>query len=259
MTIGVYKIENIHNGKFYVGSSIEIEKRFSRHKRELNKNIHHCFPLQQDWLIFGEEAFLFTAFQEFDFEEPARELEQLILDIYYNQTYNMSKHAIFGDVISDHPMRENIISKMSNSLKARYDKMSTTERKTIYGRSAEKNGMYGRIHSRETKEKISQMNKGNQYAKGTIRSKKYKEHMSQIASERIGEKNPFYGKKHSSETKEKIANANKGKLPSNTKKVCIDGVVYESATLAAKDIKVATATVLNRIRSDKFPTYNFET
>ena len=103
------------------------------------------------------------------------------------------------------------------------------------------------------------MNKGNQYAKGTIRSKKYKEHMSQIASERIGEKNPFYGKKHSSETKEKIANANKGKLPSNTKKVCIDGVVYESATLAAKDIKVATATVLNRIRSDKFPTYNFET
>ena len=69
----------------------------------------------------------------------------------------MSKHAIFGDVISDHPMRENIISKMSNSLKVRYDKMSTTERKTIYGRSAEKNGMYGRVHSRETKEKISQM------------------------------------------------------------------------------------------------------
>ena len=41
---GVYKIENINNGKKYIGSSKDIEKRFYQHRRKLENNYdgkHH--------------------------------------------------------------------------------------------------------------------------------------------------------------------------------------------------------------------------
>lgn len=33
MSIGIYKIENLLNGKKYIGQSVHIEKRFSEHCR----------------------------------------------------------------------------------------------------------------------------------------------------------------------------------------------------------------------------------
>ena len=39
--VGIYRIKNLVNNKCYYGSSKEIEKRLSRHKRELNNNIQY--------------------------------------------------------------------------------------------------------------------------------------------------------------------------------------------------------------------------
>ena len=49
----------------------------------------------------------------------------------------------------------------------------------------------------------------------------------------------------------------KGKLPVNTKAVVIDDVIYPSSSEAARQLGVVTATILNRIKSPKFPTYKF--
>lgn len=77
-----------------------------------------------------------------------------------------------------------------------------------FGCFGEKNGMYGKIHSEETKQKISSSRK----------------------NKLVGSENPFYGKHHSEESKEKISKNNKGKKTSkevvqkiaekNMKKVC---------------------------------------
>lgn len=59
MLCGVYCIENINNGKKYIGSSIDIHKRWKSHVYELNNNKHHSFHLQRAWKKHGENSFDF--------------------------------------------------------------------------------------------------------------------------------------------------------------------------------------------------------
>ena len=47
MIQGVYAIHNTVNDKIYVGSSRNIQKRFSTHKRQLRDDIHHSRYLQR--------------------------------------------------------------------------------------------------------------------------------------------------------------------------------------------------------------------
>jgi len=47
MTVGIYKITNRHNGKFYIGRSIDIESRVYAHKRNLKNNTHCCKQMQE--------------------------------------------------------------------------------------------------------------------------------------------------------------------------------------------------------------------
>ena len=54
-TIGIYKIINKVNGKYYVGSSLNINKRWSVHKSALSKNKHHNDHLQNAWNKVDDE------------------------------------------------------------------------------------------------------------------------------------------------------------------------------------------------------------
>lgn len=57
---GIYLIQNIKNGKGYVGSSLDIASRWRGHRRELNKNIHHNEYLQRSYNKYGKENFIFS-------------------------------------------------------------------------------------------------------------------------------------------------------------------------------------------------------
>lgn len=255
MVMGVYKIVNTENGKMYIGSSVDVERRFSRHRKDLDKGQHHCEYLQRAWNKHGRDSFSFEVIEECKTEEDARLAEQKYIDSMYDTLYNTSKVSSGGDLISYHPRRAEIVEKMSKSLQEKYKNMTPEERKLIYG--SHKNGMTGRTHTKEVREKLSEIKKGNQYAKGVRRTPEQKARLAEIASQRVGEKNSFYGRKHTEETKRRLSEKMKGKLPPNTKQVIVNGVTYPSATAAAKELGVATATVLNRVRSDKFPQYSF--
>lgn len=252
-TVGVYRIRNKRNGKFYVGSSIEIEKRLERHRRELERGIHHCIYLQRAWNKYGADSFIFEVIHECSSEEEARLIEQQYLDNETENLYNISRKASGGDIISYHPNKQNIIQKMAQSIRKRYESMTPEERKKKHATYS----MKGRRHTEEARRKMSEAQKGRKGPKGVKRTPEQRARLSQIASQRTGEKNPFYGKRHSEETKRKLSEKNKGKLPPNTKPVVIDGVVYVSITEAARQLSVVPATILNRIRSDKFPTYHY--
>ena len=56
---GIYKIRNLVNKKFYVGSSNNVYERFRAHKKLLRGNRHHCKHLQAAWNKYGEDCFVF--------------------------------------------------------------------------------------------------------------------------------------------------------------------------------------------------------
>lgn len=62
--VGIYKITNTENGKVYIGQSIDINKRFKEHKRSLRKGEHENYRLQDDWNVYGEDAFSFEIIQK---------------------------------------------------------------------------------------------------------------------------------------------------------------------------------------------------
>lgn len=60
MARGIYKIINIINNKFYVGSAVDLKRRKTRHFSELRNGKHKNRHLQSAWLKHGERAFVFV-------------------------------------------------------------------------------------------------------------------------------------------------------------------------------------------------------
>lgn len=57
--VGVYGILNTITNKWYIGSSIELSRRFGHHLRELRNGKHHSLKLQRSFDKYGEGAFQF--------------------------------------------------------------------------------------------------------------------------------------------------------------------------------------------------------
>ena len=95
---GVYKITNKINGKFYIGSSINITDRELRHKSDLSCGTHHSEHLQRAYDKYGKENFKFEILELCN-EEDVVKREQYYLDKLkpydYNVGYNISKKASF--------------------------------------------------------------------------------------------------------------------------------------------------------------------
>lgn len=56
---GIYKITNVINNKFYIGSAFNLNQRYNRHKRELILNIHSNKKLQNSANKYGVNNFKF--------------------------------------------------------------------------------------------------------------------------------------------------------------------------------------------------------
>lgn len=238
----------------YVGSTGELLKRIHRHYRDLDNKNHHCLPLQEAYN--NGERFVVTLIR-CESRESAFTFEQMLITKHEmdNTLLNIGRHSKGGDNLTRHPDREEIIERRIASQQAMYDDMSEEERKLVYGRSGELNGMYGKTHTEEVKQANRELHTGNTYRTGFKATEETKAKMSEIASKRIGELNPFHGKKHTPETKQKLAEALKGKLPANTNKLEIDGVVYNSQAEASRILGVSGGTITYRIKS-KNPQYS---
>jgi group I intron endonuclease len=64
MGMGVYKIINVVNNKFYVGSAVNFSRRKSRHFSELRAGKHNNRMLQSAWNKYGEQSFVFVVVEE---------------------------------------------------------------------------------------------------------------------------------------------------------------------------------------------------
>lgn len=81
----IYKILNITNGKFYIGSASYYDKRIGKHIYHLRRNNHPNRYLQNAWNKYKEESFYFFIIEETT-KELLLEREQYWLD--KTQCYN---------------------------------------------------------------------------------------------------------------------------------------------------------------------------
>jgi group I intron endonuclease len=63
MISGIYCIKNTVNGRVYVGSAINVERRWREHGAALSKGTHDNAILQRSWMKHGPDSFLFSVIE----------------------------------------------------------------------------------------------------------------------------------------------------------------------------------------------------
>lgn len=148
----IYKILNKINGKFYIGSAYNFNKRKYVHLCRLRKGNHNSKHLQAAWNMYGEDAFEFIVLQECQKHELLK-YEQIWLD------WTKSFCTEIG---------YNTCAIAGNSIGYKH-----TEEFKIW----QSNRLKGLKHSEETKAKRSKSLKG---------KSKSKEHAANIAKAKTG-------------------------------------------------------------------------
>lgn len=80
-TAGVYCIKNIIDGRVYVGSSINIDKRIKNHIWNINKSTHRNIHLVDSIKKYGWDSFFFIVLEECDVVDIVSR-EQFWIDYY---------------------------------------------------------------------------------------------------------------------------------------------------------------------------------
>lgn len=268
---GIYKITNVVNDKYYVGSSKDIYKRLEQHIRNLRLSKHCNQKLQHAWNKYSEQRFIFEIIEECEIQK-LYEREQYYLDLNVNG-YNIGRTASGGDNLTSHPNRIEIIKKITNTIHAKYENYTREDIERIFGnRSGENNANYGNRWNDEQRKRASEQK--NDYFKTHAHVKKGKTHveyfgkeraelinkkLSEHAKKRTGEKNSFYGKKHKPETLKKISDANKGNIPKNRRPFTINGIMYTGLYDAEKKLGISYSVIQYRLNSKnpKFSEYRY--
>lgn len=167
---GIYKITD-QKGRIYIGSSVNIEKRFEQHKKSFISATHVNKKLRDYYKKYGESAYSYEVVEQCDVAEL------LIREQYYidnlNPFYNINKSATKPPSWSGknhkaetkQKMREwNIGRKHTTETLEKFKSIRSTEESKqqmrINASKAKSNGWLGRKHTKEELEKISKVHKG---------------------------------------------------------------------------------------------------
>lgn len=161
MNCGIYQIENIINGKLYIGSSNQIKRRFYLHKWDLKRGKHHSITLQRSWDKYGEGAFLFKPLL-YCLPDDRHFYEQRFLDaletVDPEKGYNIccdAEAAGKGRIWTDAQKQAKSIERKGKKLSPEVHAHYLTTRK--YGVD---HPMFGKHHTDATRKKISDKKKG---------------------------------------------------------------------------------------------------
>ena len=83
----IYKIRNVTNEKFYVGSTVDSRVRFQTHRRNLRAGKHQSPHMQAAWNKYGEDCFKFEVVEHVANPEDLLKAEQVWLDAHAGKSY----------------------------------------------------------------------------------------------------------------------------------------------------------------------------
>jgi group I intron endonuclease len=206
MSQAIYKILNVVNQKFYVGSTNNTKVRFRQHRKLLRGNRHHSKHLQAAWNKYGEEKFVFVIVEEVPTTRSLQEIEEIYLMQHVGQPYcyNTGRSA-------DAPWRNappEITPNFGKAVTQTQKDQISKALKDFYAADYFNHPRVGKTHSEETKERIR-------------------------AAKLANPTRAWLGKARSAETKEKIGDAQRGKPKAPGRKLSEEGRAKIMAAAAA--------------------------
>lgn len=210
---GIYLIRR--GERVYVGSAVDIIKRWRQHKVDLRRDAHKNSYLQNAWNKHGEDAFTFEVLEECEVNRLL-EREQYYIDLHPDR-YNLAPVAGSSLGIKRSPETRAKISAAKTGTKASPEaranmsasKIGNTNcvghKATPEARENMSAAQKGRKASDETRVKLSAAQMGNTKALGRETSD---ETRARLSASSTGNTN-WLGRKHTPEAKAKISAAKK--------------------------------------------------
>lgn len=170
MLSGIYFIRNIINNKIYVGSAVNLKRRFHEHWSRLKYNKHSSSYLQRAWNKYGKEAFRFEII-EICLKSQLIEKETNYIKLYNSTDENFGYNSCptgvsaLGRKHSEETKRKIGLAHKGKKLeqyqiealrKANIGKIHSEERRKAHG-----NRVKGRKHPPRSKEFIERITKIN--------------------------------------------------------------------------------------------------
>ena len=141
----IYRITNMMNDKYYIGSSQSFERRVWQHKNDLRKGVHKNPKLQAAWIKYGEDAFVFEILETIPDEQQLQvEDMYLIQNIDNPLCYNINRTAEAPRL--GIPMTDASKAQLSRNRKGKA--------------AGENHYRYGKTVSEETRKKIGDTQRG---------------------------------------------------------------------------------------------------
>lgn len=155
MTCGIYGIVNQHRGNIYIGQAYDINKRWIRHKSELNLNKHHCKHLQNSWNKYEYSTFELIVLEKLEDYNQLTLSEQFWMD--YFKFIGMNLYNVLP------AKRSHLGIKRSEETKQKISISNSGKKRTAEIKQAISDRQFGskrNPHSEETKQKMSLSSKG---------------------------------------------------------------------------------------------------
>ena len=257
--IAYYKLILVDSGFYYFGSTINLVQRITQHRSNLDCNRHENVKLSEAYNNSTSKK-IHVEYRMFSSIEEANAFEEMMIRKNLNDPLmcNIGLNNKFGDVLTLHPNRDEIIKQRSKTISENQSKLTLEEKYKIRDVRGNLNPMWGKTHTPEARKIISLANKGKVGPKlGKPLSEETKKKLSDNGKKWVGSLNPFFGKKHTKETIEKMKLNKLGQKPTVYNRISIDGIDYDSCADASRKLGILTSTISFRVRSKnpKFDNY----
>jgi group I intron endonuclease len=176
---GVYMIYNKKTKKTYIGSAIDLIKRRDSHLSYLRNNKHHSEHLQKSWNKYGDKEFVFYLIEYVKDKNILKKIEQFYLDNILFASEENDNFYLYGYNKARNAERPALGIKIS-------DEQKSLSSERMKGKN---NPMYGKIVSKETRNKISKNNA--RYWIGKTFSDEHKNNISKSHANVAGSNNAF--------------------------------------------------------------------